>query len=896
MSPPNPESPSSPGTARSRTSWHREVPADSVPSASGFRVLPDSRIGDFQMLRILGRGGMGEVWEAEQVSLKRRVALKLLLPERVDAKGLEFFAREARAGARLAHPGIVAVHGSGQDEGLHWIAMEYVPEACDLRHALDAFREEPELPADYYQHVGELVRQIADALEAAHAAGVIHRDLKPANILVGQDDRPRVTDFGLAKVIDEASLSVTGEVAGTYYYMSPEQVAGKRMGLDHRTDIFSLGVILYELLTLTRPFEGDTTEQIAHKILVTEPSAPTELRSRIPADLVVICGKAMEKDPAQRYGSMAELSADLVCFLEGEQIAARPPGLLERARRWTRQHRLQAAVLAAGAAALVVNSSLGVFAFRNGELARVRALELEAQTHALEVSNATLQQRTEEAQAERARAEASERDAREALARSETIRSMLKETIRMHPGVLGELTARAYEELFGIRIGATTTSEEEQEERLAQFRQDLELCSATDVGKRVLVTALLEPLEKRLEQEDIEDPRTEVELRFALADVYYHPLSMFEESIQQRSLALELLLAELGPEEPVTLRNQANLAAVLHKSGRNEEAAELQESLLEPTIRVLGATDPATESLHSNFAMTLQSLGRVEECISIQRQVLALKERRLGQGHHDCLVQRNNLAVALANGGDFEGAEVVLREELELGAEVLEINTSLKAWTLSILGTVLHARGGYDEAEDLLLESIELQEAALGRESPFTSDAVRSLSRVYESQGRHQEAEPLIRECLLLRSGRDGPDSASALGERHRLYRCLRAQERHEEAGELAREVRPVATDDRAFWLQLAAQGFFSGGRVGESIDLQRDAIFLLREAHGEDDMQTLLARLVLAEALVASGTVAEASRLLEELIPAFEAAGLTRDDAALSRALAAQAEVAEAR
>ncbi|MAE46683.1 MAG: hypothetical protein CMJ86_07310, partial [Planctomycetes bacterium] len=289
-------------TAAEAHALHRAAHPARGAAASAFRAGEGECVGDFRLLRLIGRGGMGEVWEAEQLSLSRRVALKLLLPERVDQRGLDFFAREARAGGRLAHPGIVSVFGTGEDEGLHWIAMELVAEACDLRHSLEALREEGELPGDYYDQVAEFIAQVADALDVAHTGGVIHRDLKPGNILVTDDDRPKVSDFGLAKLTDEHSISLAGQLVGTFAYMSPEQVAVKHAGIDHRTDVFSLGVVLYEMLTLVRAFEGDTTEQVAQKILWEDPVDPRTLRSKVPQDLAVICVKAMEKDPGRRYG------------------------------------------------------------------------------------------------------------------------------------------------------------------------------------------------------------------------------------------------------------------------------------------------------------------------------------------------------------------------------------------------------------------------------------------------------------------------------------------------------------------------------------------------------------------------------------------------------------------
>ncbi len=347
-----------PGTLSDKTSGlHRPAGAKELPQ-SAFHAREGVTIGDFRLTRLLGRGGMGEVWEAEQTSLSRKVALKLMLPDRVSERGLDFFAREARAGGRLAHKGIVSVFGTGEDDGAHWIAMELVDGACDLKRSLDAMRDEAEVPEGYYEHTAGFIAELADALEVAHQAGVIHRDLKPANILVAADDSPKVSDFGLAKLEDELSISSAGELLGTYYYMSPEQVATKRAGIDFRTDVFSLGVVMYEMLTLVRPFEGDTTEQVAQKILWEEAPDPKAVRSRVPRDLAVICGKAMEKDPGRRYQSMAELAEDLRRHLAHEPIQAKPPAAALRVIKWTRRNPTKSALVAAGVAGLAVFGGL----------------------------------------------------------------------------------------------------------------------------------------------------------------------------------------------------------------------------------------------------------------------------------------------------------------------------------------------------------------------------------------------------------------------------------------------------------------------------------------------------------------------------------------------------------
>jgi len=336
----------------------------SVPeTASGAGVptglSPGQRIGHFELRSFIAQGGMGQVWKAHDENLRADVALKLILPGRIDARSLELFTREARAGGRLSHPYIVKTLSTGRSDGLTWIAQELVDGSWTMKDCLDQLRAEDSIPGDHYKSVALFVARVADGLQAAHDAGVIHRDVKPANILIAPDDSPRLTDFGLARVVDDSFLSRSGDVAGTLAYMSPEQVTAKRTGLDHRTDVFSLGIVLYEMLTLRRPFEGDTTHQIASQIIHFEPPHATKLRSQCPRELAVICGKALEKAPDRRYATMREFSADLHRHLAHEPIHAKPMGVLVRASKWAQRHPARAIALAS---TLVLTGILLLFA------------------------------------------------------------------------------------------------------------------------------------------------------------------------------------------------------------------------------------------------------------------------------------------------------------------------------------------------------------------------------------------------------------------------------------------------------------------------------------------------------------------------------------------------------
>jgi tetratricopeptide (TPR) repeat protein/tRNA A-37 threonylcarbamoyl transferase component Bud32 len=556
-------------------------------------LAPLPAVPGYEVLGELGRGGMGVVYKVRQPRLNRVAALKMILAG--DHAGPEDAARflgEAEAVARLHHPNIVQVFACGDHDGHPYFEMEYVP-GGSLADRLDGTPWPP-------REAARLVETLARALDEVHRLGVVHRDLKPANVLLAADGTPKVADFGLAKWLDgESGLTRTDHVLGSPSYMAPEQAEGKAGAVGPAADVYSLGAVLYELLTGRPPFKAATALETLEQVKSAEPVAPRRLQPKLPRDLETVCLKCLRKEPSRRYDSAADLAEDLRRFGAGEPVRARPVGVMERGWRWCRRE----PALTALAAALMAASVVGCLG--------VATQWLRAEGHLGVVLH------------QRALLEADVR--REVAARLALEKAHAREQ---------EARRRAQQR---FQLGMKAVDGYSALAREDELRTDPRL---EGLRKRLLGTALgfYTELQKSLEA----DPTAQA--RYQLSDAYGQVASLHEEmgarrealAAHQRSLALRETLAAA---EPANQRLQASLARshvwtgrALREVGRLDEAARsvgrglaIEEVLVRDHPTNTQYKGELAWSLH-NLGLTRGQMGRADEAVRLLERSAAIRE------------------------------------------------------------------------------------------------------------------------------------------------------------------------------------------------------------------------------------------------------------------------------
>lgn len=890
---------------RSLLAADREMPADYLVRTQSRGVTPRFAKSDYRAIELLSAGGMGEVWLAEQTRpVQRRVALKVVRWGLDSEEALARFAAECQALAMMAHPGIAQVYDVGVTaDGRPCFAMEFVPgipltDYCD-RHQL-GLRDRI-----------ELFRQVCLAVQHAHQNGIIHRDLKPGNMLVAEvDGAPcaKVIDFGIAKAVSQRLTGSTlhtemHRLMGTPAYMSPEQAEMRKGGADTRSDIYSLAVTLYELLTGRPPFDPARLQaanyqemlrilreedpprmdrrfsalgEHAARVAMARDSEPAALLRALRGDLGWIVAKALRKSPERRYASVAEFLADIDRHLDHRPVEARPDSLGYRAGRFLSRHRLG---VTSAAFLLVI---LVAYAITVTVQARALALErdrVQAEANKTRQVTAFLIDLFGTADPDYALGESftarelldrgAARVGQELADRPELLAPLLTAVgeIYQRLGVYDEAESRLRQALAAARESGRPEEEAEVLQKLGRAlveRQNTTaaeplLREALDLRRHLLgenhplVAETLESL-ARLHFE-----RDELEQAEALAR---QGLSLLQASEPDGRLSA-LLLHRLGivllqqadyagaenalrraletrrrlhPEpHPEIATSLANLAYLMHTTGRYAEAERLYQEALASYRSVLGEDHPWVGRALAGLASTLRADGELERAEALHRQVLELHRRNLGDAHVEVAMAYNDLGRVIQDQGRLDEAEANYREALARYPD----GHRWRPATLRNLATVFEARGALEEAAAIHQELLAHDIATLGEDHDRVALSQALLGGVLARLGRTAEAEPLLRQArgiLQAKLPADHPRHALALLPLGRLL-CLR--------GEYAEGERLVSE--------------------GRRLRLQH---------YGTDDLRTAEADLALGACLAASGRAGEARPHLANAQRVFLAGG----------------------
>jgi eukaryotic-like serine/threonine-protein kinase len=809
-----------------------------------FREVP-AAIGGYRILSLLGEGGMGTVYQAEQQNPHRIVALKVINPGFSSGQLLRRFEKEAEALGRLQHPGIAQIYEAGTAASSlgpqPYFAMEFIQGRSLNDYATDR-RLNVRARLD-------LMARVCDAVNHAHQHGIIHRDLKPGNILVDETGQPKILDFGVARLMDsEAQTFQTdvGQIAGTLAYMSPEQAQGDPLAIDIRSDVYALGVILYELLAGKLPY--NTNRKSLHEMLQVireeDPAPLSSIHRTFRGDIDTIVAKALAKDKLRRYASAADLAGDIRRYLSDKPIVARPPSASYQLQKFARRHRAlvagTAAVFLALAVGVVVSTREAVRARqeRNAAISeRERADSEAASAKAVNdfLQNDLLAQASANNQAGSGAKPDPDLKVRTALDRAAAgiagkfdrqpeVEAEIRQTIGQTYSDLGQYSEaskhleRALDLYRGV-LGA------ENPKTLAVMRR---LGDAVRLqGKYPQAEALLSQTLKTARRVlGPEHPDT-LNAMNTLGLIYYQQ-GKYAPAEALLNQTVEIERRVLGPERPDTLNSMNNLANTYLQEGKYAPAETLNSQILEIRRRLLGPEHPITLTSMNNLAIDYFEQGKYPQAETLYTQTLEIRRRVLGPEHPEVLVSMQNLAGVYDQEGKYAQAEALFRQTLEIMRRVLGPEHSHTLAAMNNLASVYGQRNKYAQAETLFSQTLELMRRVQGPEHPYTLDTLSDMALIYQRQGKYDAAKKYAAECLAGRRhslGLDNPDTMDAAAD---LALAYQSQGRFAESEPLAREAvetdRKTRPDD---WQRFRAESLLGASLAGQKKYAEAEPLLL---------------------------------------------------------------------
>jgi serine/threonine protein kinase/tetratricopeptide (TPR) repeat protein len=811
-------------------------------SANG--TQPDSegvgeRIGPYTLVGVIGEGGFGVVYAADQTGpLRRRVALKVIRLGMDTRQVIARFEQERQALALMDHPSIAKVLDAGAtDRGRPYFVMEFI-EGVPITQYCDTARLPP-------RERLELFIQVCHAVQHAHQKGIIHRDLKPSNVLVTmQDGRPvpKVIDFGVAKatahsLTERTAFTEQRQFIGTPEYMSPEQADLTALDVDTRTDVYALGVLLYELLTGVTPFDPThlrsaafaEMQRIIREVDPPKPSTrlstldtlanvaacrqtePRRLNLLIRGDLDWIVMRCLEKDRARRYETANGLADDIQRYLSGEPVQAAPPSRAYRLRKFTRRNKRP--VTAAALVLLVL--TLGTVGTTAGFISAQRRA----------TSEATARLETQQVADFQAR--------------------MLAD---IDPTVAGVMLMRDIRDRFDA---ATARKEMPDTERSAQaetFQSLLRVVNGTDTAVAMIDRTILKPAVGAIDKQFQDQPLVDASLRQTLADLYVK-LGLLKEAepLQERTLSTRRRL--LGDDHPSTIESMINSGALLLDSGKLPEAERVTKEALQTSKRVLGDDHPQTITALENMGALLRALGDMPTAEQYLREALEKARRILGPDNPGTFSSAANLGAIIHLRGKLSEVEPYYREALEGRRRILGDDHPDTIESIANLGQLLLDQVNYAEAEPLLLQALEQARRVLGEEHPDTISFTMSVAGLLRSESKLPQAERYYREVMEKRRRLLGDDHALTIAAIGAVATVLQDLGRYPEAEPYAREAlersqRTMGPDapETANALNNLGILLWYRGKPAEALPYVQEGLDKSRRALGEQHPQTLSA------------------------------------------------------